>query len=68
MNDDQAKQRFFILVALRLGGVALALLGIAVIMRRLVEPAELIGSVLILVGTIDVAVLPLILARAWRSK
>lgn len=66
MTEDQAKQRFFILAALRFSGVAIAFLGIAVIMRRLVEPADLIGTALLLIGMFEVLVLPLLLVRRWK--
>lgn len=67
MTEDQAKRRFFALTILRFSGVALAFLGIAVIMKRLIEPADIIGTVLIAVGAFDVVVMPTILLRRWKS-
>lgn len=64
---DPAAARFFALVALRFGGVVIAFLGIAILVKRLIEPAELIGFVLMAVGAFDVLVLPALLARRWRS-
>lgn len=64
---DPAQARFAFLAALRFGGAAIALLGIAVVMKRLVEPAEIVGTVLIAVGAFDVLVVPILLARRWRS-
>lgn len=68
MTDDQAKRRFFALTMIRFSGVALAFLGIAIIMRRLVEPADLIGTILIMIGVFDVLIFPTLLLRRWKSK
>jgi hypothetical protein len=68
MNDEAtAKQRFIILVALRFGGVALAFTGISIIMRRWIEPADIIGTILMVIGAFDVIVLPVLLVRRWRT-
>ncbi len=68
MTDDPARNRFLAISLIRLGGVALAFLGIAIIFRRLVEPADIIGTALLAIGAFDVLVLPVLLARRWRSK
>lgn len=64
---DPAKARFFLLGAVRLSGVAFALLGVAVVTKHWVEPAEIVGGLLIVVGMFDVLVFPLVLARRWRT-
>ena len=64
---DPARTRFLTLGLVRLLGVASAFLGIAVIAKRLVEPAEIIGGLLLLNGAIDVMVIPIILAKRWSS-
>jgi hypothetical protein len=68
MTDDLARKRFFTLVILRFAGVALAFLGIAVIMKRLIEPADVIGTVLLALGAFDVLILPTLLVRRWKSE
>lgn len=68
MTEEQAKQRFFLLAGLRLSGVVIAFFGIAVVMKRLVEPADIIGTALIAIGAFEVIVLPLLLLRSWRAK
>ncbi len=68
MSPEDAKRRFFLLVGLRFSGVALAFLGIAVIMRRLVEPADIVGTILIAVGIFEVLILPTLLLRKWRGR
>lgn len=67
MDTDPAKARFFILAAVRLFGVFAAFLGIAIIMKQLVEPSVIIGGILIMIGAFDVMVVPQILARRWKS-
>ena len=68
MTEEQAKQRFFLLAGIRLSGVVIAFFGIAVVMKRLVEPADIIGTALIAIGAFEVIVLPLLLLRSWRAK
>jgi hypothetical protein len=68
MTPEDAKRRFFILAGLRLSGVAIAFLGIAVIMQRLVEPADVVGTALIAIGAFEVLVLPTLLLRSWRGR
>ncbi len=67
MNEDLAKKRFFLLSMLRFGGVILAFVGISIIAKRWVEPAEIIGGALLAVAMVDVLILPTILVRRWRS-
>ena len=64
---DPARARFFTLGLIRLGGVALAFLGASIIAKRLVEPAEIIGGLLLLIAAVDVLVIPVLLAKRWRT-
>ncbi len=64
---DPARARFFTLGLIRLLGVASAFLGVAVIAKRLVEPAEIIGGLLLLNGAVDVLVVPILLVKRWRT-
>jgi hypothetical protein len=68
MNDELAKKRFLTLTALRFGGVILAFVGISIIAKRWIEPAEIVGGVLLAVAMIDVLIVPTFLIRSWRSK
>ncbi len=68
MTEEQAKRRFFLLAGIRLSGVVIAFFGIAVVMKRLVEPADIIGAALIAIGGFEVMVLPTLLLRSWRKK
>lgn len=68
MNEELAKKRFFALTALRFSGVVLAFIGISIIAKRWIEPAEIVGGVLLAVAVVDVIVLPPILIRSWRRE
>ena len=63
---DPARARFFVLNAVRVTGVALVAIGILVL-RGVIDLPELIGWVLIPVGLLEVFVMPLVLARKWRT-
>ena len=64
---DPARARFFTLGLIRLGGVALAFLGVSIIAKRWIEPAEIIGGLLLLIAAVDVLVIPVLLAKRWRT-
>jgi hypothetical protein len=66
-EPDPARARFFALGLIRLAGVALAFLGVAIIAKRLVEPAEIVGGLLLFIAAIDVLVVPLLLVKRWRT-
>ena len=71
MNDplspeQQAKQRFMILTAIRFSGVAMALAGVAIVAGKIALPA-VAGYVLIAIGALDSMLMPLVLLRAWKS-
>ncbi len=66
MTEDEAKRRFFTLALLRFVGVALVMLGVAVVAKHLIEPAEVTGYVLIVAGALAVVVLPPLLVRRWK--
>jgi len=69
-EPDPAAARFMIIQIVRLSGVALVLLGLAIQSGRVAAldgiPA-VVGYVLIAVGLIDTFVAPAVLARRWRT-
>ncbi len=67
VTEDRARGRFFMISAMRLAGVALSCFGIFVIAKRVIEPASVIGGALVLAGLIEATVVPVILARKWRT-
>lgn len=66
-QDNLARQRFIILTVLRALGVALMLLGMGIIGSRLVEPSDVIGSIIFAVGFLDSLIVPRLLIRKWRT-
>ena len=66
MKDDVARTRWFILSLSRFLGVALVITGLLVTQGAISWPVE-VGYALILIGIVDVFVVPQVLARRWRS-
>ena len=65
-SEDPAKRRFFTIQAVRLAGVACVVLGMLIAAQRIAWPVWL-GYLLIANGLIDFFVIPVKLARKWRS-
>ena len=66
VSEETARNRWAVIQALRLGGVALVLVGILI--RYEVIPAPMaVGFVLMAIGLIDVFLVPMLLARRWRT-
>ncbi len=67
IDESLAKRRFFTLSLVRLLGVVLAFCGVAIIAKRWIEPADIVGGALLVMGAFDVLVIPRLLARRWRT-
>lgn len=65
--SDPARARLMVINLLRLAGVAMVLFGLMILGGRLDLP-KAAGFVLVLVGLGDAMVVPLLLARKWKSK
>jgi len=72
MSDDDLiwKKRFQLFALVRLAGLAVFLLGMAVMLTDLVRPGgwPLLGGILVAVGAIDAVIAPRILKRSWDKK
>ena len=66
-EPDQARNRYFLMTASRLLGVAGALLGLVLIGRAVAMEQKLIGLALVLAAMLFIAVVPRALARRWRT-
>jgi hypothetical protein len=66
VSDDTARNRWAVITAARLAGVAAVVLGLLIV-QRVVEAPELLGYALVLIGLADTFVVPIVLARRWRS-
>jgi len=72
MTDEELlwKRRFHLFALVRLVGLAIFLLGMAVMLTDLVRPGgwPLLGGILVAIGAIDAVVAPRILKRSWNKK
>lgn len=71
MTDDQVwKRRFHIFALVRLAGVAIFLLGVAVAFSDLLRPGgwPLAGGLLAICGVIDAVLAPRLLRKLWREQ
>lgn len=69
MTDDDAwKRRFQLFAAIRIVGLLVFLLGIAVAFSDLVRPGgwKLLGGILVIIGALDAVIAPRILKRGWE--
>lgn len=66
VSEATARNRWAVIQAVRLGGVALVLVGILIRYAVISAPME-IGLVLIAIGLVDVFLVPTLLARRWRT-
>ncbi|MFM5906587.1 MAG: hypothetical protein ACKOPO_03210 [Novosphingobium sp.] len=63
-----AKKRFMAMNLVRICGVVLILVGLLCALDKIDIPgARIIGVMFILIGMIDTFVVPLMLAKRWRS-
>jgi hypothetical protein len=72
MSDDEAlwRKRFHLFALLRLSGLAIVFLGMAIMLTDLIRPGgwPLIGSLLIAIGVVEAVVAPRILKQSWDRK
>jgi hypothetical protein len=69
MTDDEVwRRRFQLFAAIRLFGLLIFLLGIAIAFTDLVRPGgwRLLGGILAIIGAIDAVVAPRILKKGWK--
>ena len=68
MTDDEAKRQFIIFGILRLGGLLLFLLGIAIAFTDLLKPGgwRLLGGILVIVGAIEAVISPRLVKRSMN--
>lgn len=68
-DEARAKQRYLILNAVRLGGLGLVLLGIALARGVLALGVPwLVGAVIAVIGLLEFFFLPRLIARRWKSE
>jgi hypothetical protein len=65
-NDDIARNRWLVINMLRLGGVAMVVIGLLMLQGRF-GGNETVAYALIGVAMLDIFVVPQLLARKWRT-
>lgn len=75
MNDDQerrAKTRFMLLSFMRLTGALMMVAGFIVISGKWdlagADQNRIIGTILVLLGAVEFALMPLLFARQWKRQ
>ena len=71
MSDEEVwKKRFLIFTAVRLAGLAVFMLGLAIAFTDILRPGgwKLVGGLLIVFGVIDAVIAPRILKRSWERS
>lgn len=69
-GDDIWRKRFQLFMLVRLFGVAMFLLGIAIAFSDLVQPGgwPLVGGLITIAGAIDAVFAPKLLRKMWRQQ
>ncbi len=65
-RHDPAMRRFWLLQAVRITGVALAMLGALILAGRIAQ-SPAVGTALLVIGAVDFLILPMVLAKRWKS-
>ena len=70
IDDAEWKRRFLVFSALRLAGLALFLLGVAIAFSDLLKPGgwPLLGGILAILGAVEAVLIGRILKKAWRDQ
>ena len=70
MTAEEAKRQFIIFAILRVGGLILFLLGIAIAFTDLLRPGgwKLLGGILVRVGAIEAVISPRLVKRSMGGK
>lgn len=67
-EETKAQYRFLILNIVRISGAIMLVLGLAIIARGAFDLPKAAGYVLFVVGMIDFMLVPLLLAKRWKSS
>ena len=62
----RARNGFIIITAARFGGVAMVLLGFAIV-RGIIDLPYAVGAIIAVLGFFEIFFLPRFIARAWKS-
>lgn len=66
-RPDPARSRYFAMAGARMSGAFFAVIGIVLVARATMTEQRWIGTIVILLGLFEMALLPRLLARRWRT-
>jgi hypothetical protein len=65
-EEARARTGFIIITALRFGGVAMVMLGFAIV-RGIIDLPYAVGAVIAVLGFFEIFFLPRVIARRWNA-
>lgn len=65
-EEARARTGFIIITALRFGGVAMVMLGFAIV-RGIIDLPYVVGAIIAVLGFFEIFFLPRIIARRWNA-
>lgn len=65
-DPDPAIARFFVIQAMRWIGLALVIVGLLIVLRK-IDVVKEAGYALVVFGLVDALIVPGLLARRWKS-
>ena len=70
MDDDVARRRLLIYALLRMSGLLIFFLGIAIMYTGLIRPGgwPQLGAIVVIMGAIDAVFAPVLVKRAWDRQ
>lgn len=70
VDDSVWKQRFYIFLAARVGGLAMMLLGVVIAWSDLLREGgwPILGAIVALMGAIDTVFAPMLLKKHWERE
>ena len=66
-EEAKAQYRFLVINIVRISGAIMLVLGLAIISRGVFDLPKGAGYVLFVVGIVDFMLVPLLLAKRWKS-
>jgi membrane protein implicated in regulation of membrane protease activity len=69
-DEDKWKRRFHLFMAARLFGLAMFLLGIAIMFTGILRPGgwPVAGSIVVILGLLDAVVAPKLMKKQWDAE
>ena len=66
-DEARARNRYFAMSGARLSGAIFAVIGIVLLGRATMDEQRWIGATIVVLGLFEMALLPRLLAKRWRT-